>query len=143
MTKEGFELLKHQLRRDEGSRLHSYRDVAGNLTIGVGHNIDAHGIAITPEQEDQLLNEDVARAMAETLAYLPWVQDLDEPRQRVIFNMAFNLGTVGLLSFHHTIAEIHKRDFQSAAASMLNSRWARQVGNRAIRLADTMRSGVE
>jgi lysozyme len=157
MTAEGFARLKWQLRRDEGSRLDAYRDLGGVLTIGVGHNIDAHGIRITVEQEEQLLREDMTRAITELVAVLPWVLDLDEPRQRVIYNMAFNLGTPKLLKFDRTLATIKRgceaiqagrvveaqAEYTKAATQMLESLWAKQVGTRATRLAETMRSGED
>lgn len=157
MTTEGFARLKWQLRRDEGSRLDAYRDTGGVLTIGVGHNIDAHGIRITVEQEDQLLHEDLTRAISEIVAALPWVLDLDEPRQRVIYNMAFNLGTSKLLKFDRTLGTVKRgceamragrlveaqREYTLAATQMLESLWAKQVGARATRLAETMRSGED
>ena len=143
MTKDGFERLKSQLRRDEGSRLESYRDQGGNITVGVGHNINAHGIRITPDLEDDLLDEDTARAVVETIEALPWVQDLDEARQRVLYNMAFNLGINGLLGFHDTLHSVQAGRYTDAADRMLQSTWARQVGPRAKRLADAMRTGWE
>lgn len=143
MTRAGFAKLKTQLRRDEGSRLESYRDGAGNLTIGVGHNIDAHGIWITKQQEEQLLDEDLTRVVLELHAALPWVPDLDEPRRRVLYNMGFNIGTRGLLGFKRTLHAVEHRQFPQAATFMLQSRWAEQVGARAHRLAETMRTGVD
>lgn len=143
MTSEGLERLKAALRRDEGSRLRSYNDVAGNLTIGVGHNITAHGVRISKEIEDDLLEEDMARAILDTTAALPWATDLDEPRQRVLYNMTFNLGIHGLLSFVNTLKDIEHGYYTNAADKMLDSLWARQVGPRATRLAATMRTGKE
>ena len=143
MTTLGLAMLKHQLRRDEGSSLESYHDPAGNLSIGCGHNIDAHGITITPDLEEKILEEDIARAMTELDAACPWVQDLDEVRQRVLYNMAFNLGTAGLLKFQRTMDAVKAGQYTEAAAFMLRSIWAGQVGQRADRLSEMMRTGVD
>jgi lysozyme len=62
-------------------------------------------------------------------------------RQRVLIDMAFNMGTTGLLGFTGTLARVEQRDYAGAAAGMLASRWASQVGKRATALADMMRTG--
>ncbi len=57
--------------------------------------------------------------------------------------MAFNLGMAGLLKFQKMITAIGCMDYGGAADEMLDSRWARQVGRRAQRLAEMMRTGVD
>ncbi len=143
MTAAGWSLLKQQLRFDEGSRLESYTDPTGHLTIGVGHNIEAHGVRISEAIEDELLDEDMARVVTELDAALPWLRDLDEPRQRVLYNMAFNMGTKGLLKFVRTLRAIEQGNYDEAANYMGQSLWAAQVKGRAERLIDTMRTGIE
>ncbi|MFQ5421037.1 MAG: hypothetical protein ACE5EY_11830, partial [Anaerolineae bacterium] len=56
-------------------------------------------------------------------------------------NMAFNLGRTRLARFGKMWAAIHIGDYALAAEEMLDSRWARQVGERAHRLAEMMRDG--
>ena len=56
--------------------------------------------------------------------------------------MAFNLGVGGLLAFTKMFAALQERDWDRAAAEMLDSRWARQVGDRAVRLAQQMTSNA-
>ena len=77
------------------------------------------------------------------LRALPWVTQLNEVRQRVLVDMAFNMGIVGLLSFKRTLATIQAGDYQQAATMMLDSRWAGQVGQRAERLAHMMVTGKD
>jgi len=48
--------------------------------------------------------------------------------------MCFNLGIGGLLGFNNTLAFIAAGDWESAANGMLASKWAKQVGMRAIEL---------
>ena len=82
---------------------------------------------------------------AETEAWLdrnlPWWRALDPVRQRVMMNMAFNMQGK-LLGFRNFLAAAQRRDWSTASAEMLDSLWARQVGDRAKRLASMMRSGV-
>ena len=57
-----------------------------------------------------------------------------------MIDMGFNIGLDRLMKFEKCLARIKASDFQGAANEMLNSSWANQVGARATRLADVMRS---
>lgn len=133
--------MVRQLRLHEGERLKPYRCTAGKLTIGVGRNLEDRGI--TREEAAYLLTNDIAAEERELLRALPWVAKLDEVRQRVLLDMAFNMGVVGLLAFKRTLATIQAGDYQRAAAMMLDSKWAGQVGQRAERLSRMMATGKD
>lgn len=135
------EAMVRQLRLHEGERLTPYRCTAGKLTIGVGRNLEDRGI--TREESAMLLANDITREERELVRALPWVAKLDEVRQRVLLDMSFNLGLAGLLGFKNTLATIERGDYQRAAAMMLDSRWARQVGQRAERLSRMMATGKD
>jgi|SRR5690554_6313570 len=132
------ELLRSQLKRHEGLRLKPYRDTVGKLTIGYGRNLDDNGIS-EPEAE-MLLDNDIDRVAGE-LYRIRGYNTLSPVRQTVIANMAFNLGTPGLMGFRRMWAAIERQDYESAAREMLDSKWARQVGSRATELAEIMRDG--
>lgn len=132
--------LLAQLYRDEGLRLTPYLDTTGHLSIGCGRNLSAVGIS--EREAEILLVHDVDRVEAEVRAALPWAfTQLTDPRLAVLLNMAFNLGTRGLLSFRRTLASIEAGAYARAADEMLESKWARQVGDRALRLSVQMRTG--
>jgi lysozyme len=57
--------------------------------------------------------------------------------------MAFNLGTNGLLSFANTLKFIKDKDYIRAADNMLKSKWAEQVGKRALTLSEMIRTGKD
>jgi lysozyme len=59
----------------------------------------------------------------------------------VLVEMIFNMGVKGLMSFRRMLAALGRADYQEAAREMLNSRWAEQVGARAVELANIMREG--
>ena len=65
-----------------------------------------------------------------------WWKDLPEDLQRVMANMCFNLGITRLLKFKKFLAAMEENKWDKAAVEMLDSRWAIQVGPRAIRLKD-------
>ncbi|WP_237575959.1 glycoside hydrolase family protein [Mycetohabitans sp. B8] len=131
--------LLSELSRDEGRRLKPYLDTVGKTTIGVGRNLTDVGIA--DSECDLLLENDVLRSVTWLDRHLPWWRSLDAVRQRVIINMAFNLGDK-LLTFANTLAAMQRGDYAAAADGMLASKWATQVGTRAHRLASLMRTGA-
>lgn len=130
-----------QLRLHEGERLKPYRCTAGKLTIGIGRNLEDRGI--TAEESAYLLGNDITGFYAALLRELPWVAQLDDVRQRVLLDMAFNMGIAGLLTFKNTLATIKAGDYEKAAGMMLQSRWAEQVGQRADRLSRMMFTGKD
>lgn len=143
-------LLIAELRRDEGVRYRPYLDTATppRRTVGVGHNMDAKPLPsgwvfpLSDAQVNQLLASDLQAVYSGLDAKLPWWRTLDEVRQRVIANMAFNLGVGGLLGFPNTLAVMRAGNYASAAAHMKASAWYKQVGQRAVRLCQAMETGV-
>lgn len=132
--------LIDELRRDEGVIPHAYQDSLGYWTIGVGHLIDKRKGGKMPDVIiDMLLRYDIDEKIAELNEKLPWWGFLDEPSQRVIVNMAFNLGVEGLLKFGKFMDALKDGDRNRAASEMLDSKWAEQVGARATRLATIIR----
>lgn len=135
------ERLASSLRLHEGVRLKPYEDTAipPRLTIGVGRNLSDRGIS--QEEADILLRNDIAETQHACLT-LPWFAPLDSVRQNVIAELIFNMGLPRTLGFADMIAAIRAQDFPRAAAELLDSRWARQVGeSRSTTLARMLRTG--
>ncbi len=129
--------LAQDLLRDEGLRLKPYRCTAGKLTIGVGRNLDDRGL--TEAEALLLLDNDIQDCWARLEAGLPWVTTAPEAVQEVLANMCFNLGLAGVLAFRQTLEHLRAGRYAEAAAEMLRSKWAQQVGPRAERLAARLR----
>ena len=133
--------LREMLIRHEGMRLKPYRCPAGKLTIGVGRNLE--DVGISEYQAFYLLDNDIRRAEATAAECagrhgVLW-EGLPEDARLVLLNMAFNLG-YRLGGFRKMFAALRKGDYEDAAREMLDSRWARQVGQRAIELAEIMKN---
>lgn len=143
-------LMIAELRRDEGVRYSPYRDnsPAKNWTVGVGHNLSASPIPpewsypLTDEQVNALLTSDLGVTFGLLDHDLPWWRGLDEVRQRVVANMAFNMGVTDLLDFHNALGAMQRGAYAIAAAAMLNSDWYGEVGDRAVRLCSAMETDV-
>jgi lysozyme len=131
------EILKTQLVIDEGKRNKMYLDTKQIPTIGVGHNL--RDVPISDRAVQVILEDDIALAEAETRKLIPVFNRLSEERKAVVVNMMFNMGYPVFSKFKRTLALINAHRYSEAADEMLQSDWAKQVGQRAIRLANAMR----
>lgn len=140
-----------ELTRDEGEVLKVYDDKTGNLlhtgmtidgnpTIGIGRNLAGQGISAA--EASYLLTNDIQTATAALDQQLPWWENLDPVRQRVMVNMCFNMGVAGLMGFPHFLAAMQAGDWQTAAIQMQQSNWWNEVGQRAVRLQYMVLNGA-
>ncbi len=143
--------LQEQLIRDECVKLFVYDDandnpvvpgytLVGHPTIGIGRALDVHGISMA--EALYLNNDDIKDVQNGLLDSLPWLANLDVVRFAALENMAFNLGVNGLLQFTETLAALKMGNYDMAAHLMLQSEWAKQVGNRAQRLSKQIATGL-
>lgn len=139
MTPSDFAILRDQVKQDEGLRLKPYVDTVGKLTIGYGRNLTDQGI--TGAEASAMLDHDLETTVAELTLAFPFVLGLDPARQIVLGNMAYNLGVPRLKGFTQMWAAVQAGDFTAAALEMIESTWAKQVGSRATRLSEAMRTG--
>lgn len=132
------ERLKETLKRHEGVRTMPYKCTANCLTTGVGHNLDT--MPLTMRAIEVILEDDIEIAVKDLRRNLMFFDDLPGKVQEVLVNMAFNLGITRLMQFEKMLSAIADQRWDQAADEALDSRWARQVGNRSIELADVLRS---
>lgn len=131
------------LKKHEGWIPYAYRDSLGYLTIGVGHLIDPEKGGRLPDSIIQALLEwDINEKKNELAHALPWIGQLDFVRECVLVDMAFNLGVDGLQKFKKFLVFVQSWNYKAAAAEMLDSTWATQVGMRATRLSKMMETGL-
>lgn len=128
--------LKEQLVRHEGLRLTVYDCPAGYKTIGVGRNLEGKGI--TEEEALYLLENDINYFTEQLRDNLDWFDDIPEEKQQILVNMAFNLGVAGLMNFKNMLSAVEEGRWSDASTEMLDSKWADQVGTRAIELSGAM-----
>jgi lysozyme len=132
-------IAQAQLKVDEGVKRFPYRDTVGKLTIGCGRNLE--DVGLSDEEINFLLTQDLYRADMTARTLFPGFERLSDARKAVLVNMAFNLGQTRLAGFQRLREAVKELDWEQAAAEMLDSRWAKQVGQRAVRLANQMRQG--
>ena len=131
-------MLIEMTKRHEGLRLEPYKDTVGKLTVGYGHNLDDKPISL---RTAEVMLEDDLNDAREDIERYSWYQEQTDIRKDVLVMMSFNLGLPRLLRFKKMIKALIDYDYQNAADEMLDSRWADQVGNRAIELSRIMRTG--
>jgi len=141
------DLLREELKTDEGVKYEVYLDHLGLPTCGIGHLIKDTdpeqglevGTAISEERVNELFDEDIQVTLQECRYLYEDFDDLPEEAQRIIANMMFNLGRPRLSRFLKMKQHVDNRDFISASEEMKNSKWYRQVTNRAERLCQRMK----
>jgi lysozyme len=136
--------LIETLKRHEGVKYYVYKDHLGYETIGVGRCLkQGVGLGLTHDEVDYLLMNDINRCLEELDAAFPWFKDLTEIRREAMINLCFNLGLTRLRKFEKALAAMSIHNYEEAANEFLDSRWAKQVGNRATEVTEMIRTGEQ
>lgn len=134
------ELITQDLVREEGFSPHAYRDTRGFLTIGYGRLIDKRrGKGLSQYEAREMLVNDVNRLIGSLDHNIPWWATQPENVQRALANMAYQLGTTGLLGFKKMLEALKQGDYNKAYIEALDSDWAQQTPQRARRIAELLR----
>ncbi len=125
----------------EGFSATWYVDSTGNQTIGYGFKYD--GIAnqflnvnsLTTDEATAILNDVLMDLYPELLKTFKFIQkqEISGNIVAVLIDMAYNLGIAQLQQFLTFLGDLRAGMIEEAVADMLNTEWAGQVGNRAIR----------
>ena len=138
----------------EGCVDHVYMCAAGYPTIGVGRNLKTNPLTekekefvgdlskITVEKALYLLRNDVKRCMKELTDNISFYYQLDDERQYALLDMCFNMGIKKLLKFKRMLNAMLIGDYRGAAKECLMSKYAKDVGTRAVRIARLIETGV-
>ena len=140
--------LRKQLEIDEGIKHDIYLDHLGLPTFGIGHlitNADPEsgqevGTTISDERVRSAFKADVVSVIEDCNKLYNDFDELPEEVQQIIANMMFNMGRTRLSKFRGMKRGVDARDWNAAADEMVDSKWYRQVTNRANRLVQRMRA---
>ena len=138
------------LQRDEGRVLNNegkhvvYRDPLGYWTRGYGKLVDPEerGAGLTEEEARYLLQNTLCDIWDELVERFPWVTDKPIEVQEALLNQAYNLGVPRLAKFKNMLWAIETDDGEHAFSEALNSKWAKQVGERAYRIASVYKDNL-
>ena len=134
------EEILEALRKDEGWSAFVYDDSLGYKTIGYGFLVDEKKSGGIPKEVGEFwLRYNVDGVINNLRRNLKNFADMPEDIQHALVNMAYQMGTTGLLSFKKMLAAIEAKNYELAAHEALDSRWATQTPNRAQRIANMIR----
>lgn len=139
--------LRVDLELDEGVKNEVYLDHLGLKTVGIGHLCREDepefemevGTPVSDERVQVLFERDLDAVRIDCIKLYPDFDNLPEDAKLIIANMMFNLGYPRLSGFKMMKAAVDAGDWEEAAAQMEDSKWYRQVPNRAERLCNRMR----
>lgn len=142
------EKLREEIEADEGCKYEIYLDHLGLPTFGIGHlvteNDPEHGQPVGTEVSEERVAEvfeyDIEVTLDECERLYSGFSELPEEVQHILANMMFNMGRPRLSGFKKFNAAIEAGEWQEASEEMIDSRWYRQVTNRAERLVQRMRA---
>jgi GH24 family phage-related lysozyme (muramidase) len=140
--------LRQEIQNDEGRVNSVYLDHLNLPTVGIGHLIKEsdpeHGLpvgtVINDERINELFDQDIKVTLSECEQLYGNFNDLPEEVQKILANMMFNLGRPRLSKFRKLCKAVADRNWQECAVQMEDSRWHKQVTNRANRLISRMKS---
>ena len=140
--------LREELKEDEGCKYEIYLDHLGLPTFGIGHLVTEWdeeyekpvGTPVSEERVNKCFKMDVEGTISECKKLFNNFDDLPEEVQKICANMMFNMGRPRLSGFKKFIAALENKDWQECAVQMEDSRWHKQVTNRANRLISRMRA---
>lgn len=130
-----------RVKLHEGYRSKAYQDTEGVWTIGYGTNLQE--LEIDVELAERWLLRKLEEAELYARRFYEWKYLDTEARQNVFIEMIYNMGPDRVSKFKNTLAAMRLQDWKLVATEMLDSKWAKQVGQRARTLADIMIKGTD
>ena len=132
------EKLVEAIKESEGFRDRVYKCTAGYDTIGYGFAIK--DLVMDEDIAEMVLHRKLAVLAEKVCDKFPFVKDLPQEAQDVVYEMCYQLGIGGFSKFKKTIQFLRLGSYKSAAAEMLDSRWAReQTPQRAKKLSNIIK----
>ena len=139
--------LREELKIDEGCKYETYLDHLGLPTAGIGHLLTGKddeydkpiGTVVSEERVTEWFDQDIQMTMSDCKkVYDDW-DALPEEVKLIMANMMFNLGYPRFCKFKKMIQAVKDGNWIEAGNQMQDSRWYKQVTNRADRLINRMK----
>ena len=139
--------LREELKIDEGCKYEIYLDHLGLPTAGIGHLLTGKddeynkpiGTVVSEKRVTEWFDQDIQMTMSDCKkVYDDW-DALPEEVKLIMANMMFNLGYPRFCKFKKMIQAVKDGNWIEAGNQMQDSRWYKQVTNRADRLINRMK----
>lgn len=137
---EGLELKVYD--DANGKPIVSGYTVIGNPSCGYGRNLAGKGISNA--EATALLGDDIGDVIVQAEAQTWWsaIQN-DDVRCRAVLEILFNVGLGSFNGFIKAVSALCDGDFTTAADEFESSKWASQVGQRAVTLTAMIKTGED
>ena len=133
------EKLLESIKINEGFEPRVYKDTLGIDTIGYGFAIK--DLYLDEDIAEQILENKVNKLLKEVDSRFDWFKFMPDEIKEVVVEMCYQLGVTGFSKFKKTIKLLSERNFTKASTEMLDSLWAKQTPNRALKLSNIVKEG--
>lgn len=135
LSSRGVEQLEQAIGRQVWDRGPEPEDPFDSANPSRPQEIDIRGIVLTKAEALKMLRVDITRIEKVVKMRLPHYTDLKDVRQRVMVDMAFNMGNRAL-QFRKALKHLRREvrgewspNWSGVGREMFNSKWANQVGD--------------
>ena len=130
--------LIDNIKESEGFRSQVYQCTEGHDTIGFGFKVS--DLELDMDLAEEILVRKLEKLIRRVKNRFSWVNESPYEIQDVVYEMCYQMGVSGFSKFKKTIKYLADKQYDKASKEMLDSRWARQTPNRAIKLSNTVKA---
>ena len=131
------EHLIEKIKEHEGYRSSVYKCTEGYDTIGYGFAIK--DLVLDEDICDIILERKLINLIDKADKKFPFLRGLPLDKSEVIYEMCYQMGVSGVSKFKNMLKALENEDYDKASVEMLDSLWAKQTPNRALKLSNIMK----
>ena len=129
LIEDNYKDLVKSIKQHEGYSGYQYTDTRGYKTIGYGTKLP-----LSQKEAKILLEYRLFRMVMELQLKQPFIKELPEPIQLVLYEMSYQLGVNGLLGFEDMLEACEQRDWNNMIKEMKDSKWYKETPHRVNKL---------
>ena len=129
--------LLGDIKKNEGYISTVYKDSLGIDTIGYGFAIK--DLVLEEDICDIILARKVEKLVVKVNYKFPFLQGIPVDKAEIVIEMCYQMGVTGVSKFKKMIKHLENGNFEKASVEMLDSKWAKQTPNRALKLSNRMK----
>lgn len=132
------EKLLKAVKLSEGYRPTVYKDTLQIDTIGYGFAIK--DLYLDEEICEIILKQKLEKLIEKADKKFSFLKYTPQEGKEVVYEMCYQLGINGVSKFKRTLTYMQDKKYNKAAVEMLDSLWAKQTPNRALKLSNIIKS---
>ena len=129
--------LIESVKESEGFRDKVYKCTEGYDTIGYGFAIK--DLVLDEDICDMILERKLINLIDKADKKFPFLRGLPLDKSEVVYEMCYQMGVSGVSKFKNMLKALENEDYDKASVEMLDSLWAKQTPNRALKLSNIMK----